>query len=59
MSRKRAGPFPFVDVRFDFPLEQLAKRLAKQLMLVCLDHCRTLPPAISVPLRASTYTAHP
>jgi hypothetical protein len=46
-------------VWFDLPLEEVSKRLAKQLMLVCLDHCRTLPPAISASSGGSTYTAHP
>ena len=32
-----------------FGLEQVTKRLAKQLMLVCFDHPRTLPLAISAP----------
>jgi methylglutaconyl-CoA hydratase len=38
-------------VGLDLPLEEVAERLAKQLMLVALDHRRTIPPAFFRPRR--------
>jgi hypothetical protein len=33
-------------MRFDLPLEEIAQALAEELMLVCLDHRRTVPPGL-------------
>jgi enoyl-CoA hydratase/carnithine racemase len=45
VGRERAGRFPFVHVGLDLPLEQVAERLAEELVLVALDHRGTISPA--------------
>ncbi len=49
VGRERAGRFPLVHVGLDLPLEEVAERLAEQLVLVALDHRRTIPPAVFRP----------
>ena len=46
-----AGRLPLVDVGLDLPLEEVPQRLAEQLVLVGLDHRRTIPPASFSALR--------
>ena len=43
---ERAGRLPLVDVGLDLPLEEVPERLAEELVLVALDHRRTIPPAL-------------
>ena len=55
-----AGRLPLVDVRLDLPLEEVPERLAEQLVLVGLDHRRTIPPANFGPCGGHTPTLrHP
>ena len=49
MGGEGAGRLPLVDVGLDLPLEEVPQRLAEQLVLVGLDHRRTIPPAIFGP----------
>ena len=59
VARHLAGRLPLVAVGLDLPLEEVPERLAEQLMLVDLDHRRTIPPANFAPQRVHPYTAHP
>ena len=51
------GRLPIVHVGLDLPLEEIPERLAKQLMLVRLDHRRTIPPVSFSTVRGCPYTA--
>ena len=55
---KGPGRLPLVDVRLDLPLEEVPQRLAEQLVLVALDHRRTIPPALFPSPGGAPYTAH-
>ena len=56
-----AGRLPLVDVRLDLTLEEVPERLAKQLVLVGLDHRAndTTGAFSGLTRRARPYTAHP
>ncbi len=55
---ERPSRLPLVDVGLDLMIEEVPERLSEQLMLVRLDHRRTISPA-NFPSLGGPYTALP